>query len=285
MFSFEIATEEGPFEAEMSCSQNKCTTCITLENHSPFYHVCGCLWDQCVDPISVNFNYVYITSNCAALLKIVAGSGDKDIRLLRIYSREVERKHCPGPYQDTSVFEETASADYSVPQEVEKFALHNLISNKMALSAELEEKIQYSNMEVPPPDQRSEYRRLVAEAERRVIQEGKFDVVLCTCSEASSARIQRHFTPFQCIVYEASLASEPETVATIARSSHQVVLIGDHSSVCPPVCSQVAGLAGLGVSLFEKYARQLTEEDEYGLYSFLEEQYKMVSCTCREGQG
>ena len=217
----------------------------------------------------------------------MAGSGDKDIRLLRIYSREVERKHCPGPYQDTSVFEQTASADYSVPQEVEKIALHNLISSKMALglSAELEEKIQYSNIEIPPPDQRSEYRRLVAEAERRVIQEGKFDVVLCTCSEASSARIQRHFTPFQCIVYEASLASEPETVAAIARSSHQVVLIGDHSSVCPPVCSQVAGLAGLGVSLFEKYARQLTEEDEYGLYSFLEEQYKMVSYTCREGHG
>ena len=217
----------------------------------------------------------------AALLKTVAGSGDKDIRLLRIYSREVERKHCPGPYQDTNVFEETATADYSIPQSVEKFALHHLASSKLGLSTELEKKVRYSNMEVPPPDQRNEYRRLVAEAERLVIQEGKFDVVLCTCSEAGSARFQRHFTPFQCIVYEASLASEPETVAAIARSSHQVVLIGDHSSVCPPVRSRVAGLAGLGVSLFEKYSRQLMEEDEYGLYSFLEEQYRMVSCAVK----
>ena len=23
---------------EASCSENKCTTCITLKNHSPFYH-------------------------------------------------------------------------------------------------------------------------------------------------------------------------------------------------------------------------------------------------------
>ena len=212
----------------------------------------------------------------------MAGLGDKDIRLLRIYSREVERKHCPGPYQDRHVFEETALANYSIPQNVEEFALHNLISSKMVL------KIHYSNKDIPPPNQRSEYRWLVAEAERQVIQEGKFDVILCTCNEASSARIQHHFTPFQCIVYEASLASEPETVAAIAQSSHQVVLIGDHSSVCPPVCSQVARLTGLGVSLFERYAHQLM--DEYWLYSFLEEQYKMVSGTCREnnwfvGQG
>ena len=27
-----------PFWAEASCSQKKCTTCITLKNHSPFYH-------------------------------------------------------------------------------------------------------------------------------------------------------------------------------------------------------------------------------------------------------
>ena len=203
----------------------------------------------------------------------MAGSSDKDIRVLRIYSREVERKHCPGPYQDTNMFEETATADYSIPQSVEKFALHNLA---------LEKVIQYSNDELPLPDQRSEYCRLVAEAERQAIQEGQFDIVLCTCSEAGSARIQCHFTFFQCIVYEASLATEPETVAAIGRTSYQVVLIGDHSSVCPPVHSKVARLAGLGVSLFERYAHKLTREDnEYGnqLYSFLEEQDRMVSCT------
>ena len=170
-------------------------------------------------------------------MQIVAGSSDKNIRVLRIYSREVERKHCPGPYQDTNVFEETATADYCIPQSVEKFALHKLTSSKLTLPAELEEKVQYSNMEVPPPDQRSEYRRLVAEAERQVIQEGQFDVVLCTCSEAGSARIQRYFTPFQCIVYEASLATEPETVAAIARSSHQVVLITDPTPQCALQCA------------------------------------------------
>ena len=36
--SFVFATEVDPFRAQTSCSQNKCTTCIMLKNHSPFYH-------------------------------------------------------------------------------------------------------------------------------------------------------------------------------------------------------------------------------------------------------
>ena len=206
-------------------------------------------------------------------MKGVTGSDAKDIRVLRIYSREVERKCCCGQYQDTNVLEETATVNYSIPQSVKEFALHNLVRKKV---------IQYSNDELPLPDQRSKYHQLVAKAERQAIQEGQFDVVLCTCSEAGSARIRRHFTPFQCIVYEASLATEPETVAAIGRTSYQVVLIGDHSSVCPPVRSKVARLAGLGVSLFERYANKLMREDKEDgkqLYSFLEVQDRMVSCT------
>ena len=36
MFSFVIATEEGPFEAKMSCSENKCTTCIRVPQYNKF---------------------------------------------------------------------------------------------------------------------------------------------------------------------------------------------------------------------------------------------------------
>ena len=35
-FGFVVATEVGPFGDETSCSQNKCTMCIMLKNHSPF---------------------------------------------------------------------------------------------------------------------------------------------------------------------------------------------------------------------------------------------------------
>lgn len=203
----------------------------------------------------------------------MAGSGDKEIRLLRIYSQEIERRYCPGPYQNSSIFEETAVENYDIPQHAQQFALHYLIDSKV----ELEQTFHCSNLEVPSPERRSEYRQLVAKAESQVILEGRFDIVLCTLSETSSVRIQRHFTPIQCIVYEASLATEPETAAAIARSSHQVILMGDHSSGHPPVWSKVARRAGLNVSLFERYVCQLKEDDKYGLYIFLEEHPRMVS--------
>ena len=38
LFSFAFTTEEDPFGAETSCSQNMSATCIALKNHSPFYH-------------------------------------------------------------------------------------------------------------------------------------------------------------------------------------------------------------------------------------------------------
>ena len=48
MFGFAIATEEGPFGAETSCSQNKCTVSITLKNHLPFYpNNVSCLVHHC----------------------------------------------------------------------------------------------------------------------------------------------------------------------------------------------------------------------------------------------
>ena len=43
MFSFVVVTEEGPFGAKPSCSENKCTMCITLKNHSHFYHIEICI--------------------------------------------------------------------------------------------------------------------------------------------------------------------------------------------------------------------------------------------------
>ena len=42
LFSFVFATEVDPFRAQKSSSQNKCTTCITLKNRSPFSTTLSC---------------------------------------------------------------------------------------------------------------------------------------------------------------------------------------------------------------------------------------------------
>ena len=72
-------------------------------------------------------------------------------------------------------------------------------------------------------------------------------MVLCTCSESGSGRIQKCVNVIQCIVDEAGMCSEPETLIPLVgnvkgkgskgftkedrRDPRQVVLIGDHKQL------------------------------------------------------
>jgi len=53
-------------------------------------------------------------------------------------------------------------------------------------------------------------------------------VVLCTCNEASSARVSFNIAPVQVIIDEAAMATEPESMAAVKLASDSVTLIGDH---------------------------------------------------------
>ena len=115
----------------------------------------------------------------------------------------------------------------------------------------------------------NQYRQAQEKAEKIVLVRG-YDVVLCTCNEVSGVRLRSVGKPSQCIIDEAGMASEPETLMPINHCEH-VVLIGDHNQLQPVIMYRPASENGLSISLFQRYA-------EYHGYMFgLREQYRMVS--------
>ena len=60
----------------------------------------------------------------------------------------------------------------------------------------------------------------------------KYKVVLCTCNEAGSKRIEKFVNAIQCIVDEAGMCNEPETlIPLVSTNPLQIVLIGDHKQL------------------------------------------------------
>ena len=77
-----------------------------------------------------------------------------------------------------------------------------------------------------------EYKKLINKAEKLVLTQTHYHIVLCTCNEAASSRMKKYFTVGQCIIDECGFATEPEVMIPIKLSSH-VVLIGDHKQLQP----------------------------------------------------
>uniref|UniRef100_A0A7S0NU20 Upf1 domain-containing protein n=1 Tax=Calcidiscus leptoporus TaxID=127549 RepID=A0A7S0NU20_9EUKA len=86
-------------------------------------------------------------------------------------------------------------------------------------------------------------------AETEILQAA--DVVCCTCSAAGDARIAAlRFR--QCLIDEATQATEPECLIPVVLGAKQLVLVGDHCQLGPVVMCKKAAKAGLGQSLFER---------------------------------
>ena len=133
----------------------------------------------------------------------------------------------------------------------------------------------HKQSKIPSIAMRRRYRSKVHNAELAVLKSG-FDIVLCTCNEASSHRLTRSLRPVYCIVDECAMCTEPESMVPIQRAEH-VVLIGDHQQLRPVIKSRDAEAKGLGTSLFERYAKAV-DKDSPPLQKphMLTIQYRMV---------
>ncbi len=201
-------------------------------------------------------------------------SGKTSFKVLRIYGRIIESKDHPYipivPYA-------RKSSSYKCPQWGLKYALHTLIRDRtsgnsaiMAFVAKEAKLKEIHTTTEPSASFLREYRNLQNKAEAVVLSR-YFDIVFCTCSEVSGARLKKVGQPIDCIVDEAGMATEPETLAPISYCSH-VVLIGDNSQLQPVISYKRARFAGLTISLFERYARYHQE-----FVINLTTQYRMVS--------
>ena len=150
--------------------------------------------------------------------------------------------------------------------------MHHIIRKRNKLIRDKE--IEFSKLpkgKVPSGIALNQYRRAIKKAEQKELQGGDYDIIFCTCNEASSQRVQQYVFPQQVIVDESGMAIEPETIIPVSICEH-VILIGDHKQLQPVIDYTPAKQNGLSVSLFERYAETFA-----GFTETLTTQYRMVS--------
>ena len=166
------------------------------------------------------------------------------------------------------------------PAWARKFALHHLLRLKSnckeneALDKlrKIEEQIKAIPKEKLPSGRLIKvHKNALNEATEAFLEKNKFDIVFCTCNEASGKRAKL-FSVRQCIIDESGMAYEPETIVPLRLCEH-AVLIGDHQQLQPVIDYGPAKQCGLSRSLFERYAIH----EEYAQYVYtLRTQYRMV---------
>ena len=191
------------------------------------------------------------------------------LRIVRVYSKAIERKDFPGAKHHTEVFRQERT-DAKCDPRSEEYALHHLIRDRNSEIERMDQKFDRLKKKIPSGAMRGRYRSLIHDSEVAVLR-GNVDIVLCTCNEASSHRIIKSVRPTYCIIDECAMATEPECMVPIRLAEH-VVLIGDHNQLQPVLSNRDAKQMGLGKSLFERYM------DEVGVRAhMLQIQYRMVN--------
>ena len=196
-----------------------------------------------------------------------------NLKILRIYGRAVETRDFPGPDCKGKV-DHSAKSEYTCPEWAQRYSLHHKIRTGSAGAdlTEMEQKIgALSEVDIPDGQTRRKYRQALLRAEEAVLANHEFDIVLCTCNEASSIRVLKCIYPRQCIVDECGMAYEPECIAPLELCDH-AVLLGDHKQLQPVIDYGPARENGLSTSLFQRYAEKF--EGQY--IKTLTIQYRMV---------
>lgn len=195
------------------------------------------------------------------------------LKFLRIYGRAVEITDIPGPDSKSRV-DQLAKSEYTCPLWAQKYALHHKIreGHHGATIKELEEWFKsLPEGSIPDGKARRKYRRALLDAEEAILADQDYDIVLCTCNEASSMRVLKCIYPRQCIVDECGMAYEPECIAPLQLCDH-AVLLGDHKQLQPVIDYRPARENGLSTSLFQRYAEKFGSE----YTKTLTIQYRMV---------
>ncbi|XP_038049676.1 helicase with zinc finger domain 2-like [Patiria miniata] len=213
-----------------------------------------------------------------------------NIAAVRVYNNMIEQQDYPTPGQSGRASKAGSTKETKMDPHLRQISLHHLIRQPSNRHCEeilaLEQTFQSPGYKISFREQ-DKYKRAIHEAEAEELK--KYKVVLCTCNEAGSIRIQRNVNAIQCIVDEAGMCNEPETliplVGTIEESEdqpfarkkdvrqepRQIVLIGDHKQLRPIIQERTAVQLGMETSLLEKYGKEAT---------MLTIQYRMHESIC-----
>jgi len=203
-----------------------------------------------------------------------------DLKIVRIYSKFLERQVYPIPRYDPEV-KATKQRGYKINKrsKCNHIGLHELIRVKGRPHSE--EIAKYDrrfaqNRDTPDvitDEEIKQYELILEKASQ--LELTACDVIYCTAIGSAARRIIKSTNVTRIIVDESGMCTEPETLVPIVNypSVEQVVLIGDHKQLQPIVICKEAKKLGLARSMFERFS------DNSDMLTLLVTQYRMVCFT------
>ncbi|XP_035692652.1 uncharacterized protein LOC118427123 [Branchiostoma floridae] len=178
------------------------------------------------------------------------------LKILRVYSKRIEETDYPIPTYPRS------SQNKKSNEKLRSITLHHVIRQPGTPYGqqlrEMEETFRRKQLEQEPISDGDvdTYLQLIWMASCQRIK--GVDILLCTCNVAADKKFSSEPAPVkQCIIDEAGMCMEPESLIPISSFAlQQVVLIGDHQQLQPIVAQPDARDLGLGVSLFQRHAEK-----------------------------
>ncbi|NXK71659.1 HELZ2 Helicase, partial [Amazona guildingii] len=196
----------------------------------------------------------------------------KNLKPLRVYGEAIEVMEYPYPGSNRQLYRR-ALRDAKPKYELSEIILHHRIRrppNPFWRDICVFDSLMKREEQITE-EETKKYKNLLTAA--RMYELRRHDVILCTCSAASSPSLEQ-LNVKQIIIDECAMSTEPETLIPLVSHRHaeKVVLLGDHKQLRPVVNNDVCKTLGMETSLFERYRNQAY---------MLDVQYRMHKSICK----
>ncbi|KAL2090568.1 hypothetical protein ACEWY4_012831 [Coilia grayii] len=207
---------------------------------------------------------------------------EDSLKPLRVYSRQTEMQEYPYPGSTLQVSRKSRQ-ERSSPQ-LRSITLHHRIREDGNPHSQyiksFDEKIKNGEISEPLSEedekQIEKYKEKLNEAREYELK--RHDVILCTCTAASSANLTKAISAKLILIDECAMATEPQAlIPLVSYKPQKIVLLGDHKQLRPIVKNERAKKMGMSRSLFERCMSSHTYEKAA---CTLNTQYRMHEDIC-----
>ncbi|KAK6320919.1 hypothetical protein J4Q44_G00078950 [Coregonus suidteri] len=204
--------------------------------------------------------------------------GDK-LKPLRLYSRQMEMLEYPYPGSILQLSARSLRQERSKPN-LRAITLHHRIREEQNPDSraikEFDRRINLareSKGEKLTDEEVEDYKKLLNKA--RVYELQRHDVILCTCSAASTPNLTKTVSARQILIDECAMATEPQAlIPLVSNKPEKIVLLGDHKQLRPIIKNELVRKLGMSKSLFERYFERRSQT------VMLDTQYRMHEDIC-----
>ncbi|CAB1354249.1 unnamed protein product, partial [Coregonus sp. 'balchen'] len=205
--------------------------------------------------------------------------GDK-LKPLRVYSRQMEIAEYPYPGSVLQLSPRSLRQERS-KAELRDITLHHRIREEQnphsTAIKEFDHRIKLareSKGKELTEEEVEDYKGLLNKA--RVYELQRHDVILCTCTTASTPNLTKTVSARQILIDECAMATEPQAlIPLVCNKPEKIVLLGDHKQLRPIVKNQLLRKLGMSKSLFERYFERRSHT------VMLDTQYRMHEDICK----